>query len=301
MLLAHFHTLGFRVSNFPPVTLTKAFAAGFNIVEKPFQIINGKSLQIENGINADFGRSIAFYEPPRGANPSIYIGFPNGLFPNTTKKGGGILKCTIKKPNESDGEQKCANFKLQSSRHKNDASYEDEGQQLGASMSISKSGKLVACAPRFQIKLKCRKDKATGQTCGKKLRNFSTREKQVFEEYVAIPGRCYAKDLTRETAAVEWKPCSEALLGNGMGAKDGFCQAGSGSVSFSGDERLVFIGSPGRNYGQGQVSHHAYDQRLANRMLSTPSFENYELLRKLRSNKRYSKVSVTAFFYLAMV
>ena len=116
----------------------------------------------------------------------------------------------------------------------------------------------------------------------------------LISEYVNIPGRCFAQDVSKlKTPVFEWRPCSDQRVGNGMGDKDGFCQVGAGSISFSQDNHLVFIGAPGRNYGQGQVSKHRLSERLGRqRMTATRTFENYDLLKLLKNNKAYSKVSV---------
>ena len=113
-------------------------------------------------------------------------------------------------------------------------------------------------------------------------------------DFVSIPGRCFSKDLSiKNSPSFVQRPCLEKLrLGNGMGDKDGFCQSGLSDISFSKNSNVAYIGSPGRNYGQGQMSKHQLHERLGGqRMLSTSTFENYTLLGILKKQK-YREVSV---------
>jgi len=175
--------------------------------------------------NPQFGRSVAIFEE------QIFIGAPHD------KNGGKVYACTI-----SDAEFQCHTMNL-TRRAQNIPRVRANiaaNENLGAAVSVSQKGHLVACAPRFQMRLNCAKTNS-GQNKCEKWRPERAEDPNV-TEYRNIPGRCFYLDLKSESKQVrEWRPCTEQRIGNGMGDRDGFCQVGSGSISFSPDRQELKI------------------------------------------------------------
>lgn len=150
---------------------------------------------------------------------------------------------------------------------------------------------LITCSPRYTIDVVCVKN--NNRSSCKPSQSATHRE---------IPGRCFKIPLrnTNREMAKKLTPCS-IKDGNGNGQRGGFCQAGSGGVKTSKNGKVIFIGSPGENYGQGQVNALGTMKvpMKTDDWVKTMSFENRSVLKELSkgiSNNtelrlRYNKVS----------
>lgn len=133
----------------------KDVTLSFNIISQPYQVVKWPSST--NTSSPEFGRSVALF------NQKIYIGAPKA------PHGGAVYECTV---TANETEQTCIRMGLRSKARNmaDDMAYDSSSESLGAAVAVSRHGHLVACAPRFQIRLDCQKDKSTGANVCQKWR-----------------------------------------------------------------------------------------------------------------------------------
>ena len=107
-------------------------------------------MKTQEQISSNFGQTLSYSTK----SDKIVIGAPN--YPG----GGAVFECHLPDVGGGGGgaivtPDPCTRLFESEKYEKSDVSYDSSNERLGSSIYVTKKGDTIACAPRFQVNLKC--------------------------------------------------------------------------------------------------------------------------------------------------